>query len=153
MTEQLQRVLDAARAVVDAAKPRPQVEGGLFVPAKEGMELEVALAYLQHPGEDPLIFLPKDGTDLKLVLQELEVKLIDQAMVRANECKTKAALLLNLERTTLVEKIRRLKIRKLNVSTKKTPLDRPGNDGSGCGEVRDPGSRSSGDDDKVGNIG
>lgn len=56
------------------------------------------------------IVLPPDGIDLKALLIEIEVSLIRQALVQANDVVAKAARLLNIQRTTLVEKMRKYDI-------------------------------------------
>ncbi len=53
------------------------------------------------------IELPEEGVDLKKLLEALEEKLILQALERAGNVKEKAAKLLGLNRTTLVEKLKR----------------------------------------------
>jgi len=51
--------------------------------------------------------IPADGLVLKEVLEELEHHIIDQALERSEGVKSKAAKLLGLNRTTLVEKLRK----------------------------------------------
>ena len=51
--------------------------------------------------------LPASGVDLRLLLSQLEDKLIGQALKRTGGNKNRAAELLGLNRTTLVEKLRR----------------------------------------------
>jgi DNA-binding NtrC family response regulator len=57
--------------------------------------------------EFPRMVLPKEGIDLKAVLTELENHLVDQALARTHGNKNKASTLLGLNRTTLVEKLRK----------------------------------------------
>ncbi len=52
--------------------------------------------------------LPEDGIDLNEVIAELERHLIRQSLARTGGNKGKAARLLRLKRTTLVEKLRRM---------------------------------------------
>jgi DNA-binding NtrC family response regulator len=54
--------------------------------------------------------LSGDGIDLEATLSDLERKMIVQALGYANGIKARAASLLGLNRTTLVEKIKRLRI-------------------------------------------
>ena len=54
--------------------------------------------------------LPTEGIDLNQVVAELEKELIGQALIAGNGVKARAAELLNINRTTLVEKMKRLKI-------------------------------------------
>ena len=51
--------------------------------------------------------LPASGVDLRTLLLQLEEKLIGQALERTGGNKNRAAELLGLNRTTLVEKLRR----------------------------------------------
>ncbi len=54
--------------------------------------------------------IPEDGIDLNKVVSDLEKHLICQSLQRTNGNKRKAAELLFLKRTTLVEKLRRMKL-------------------------------------------
>lgn len=54
-----------------------------------------------------LVHLPVDGVSLNALLQTLENDLIDQALARTEGNKLRAAALLGLNRTTLIEKLRR----------------------------------------------
>jgi len=54
-----------------------------------------------------LVDLPPNGIDLRLLLAQLEERLIDQALQRTGGNKNRAAELLGMNRTTLVEKLRR----------------------------------------------
>jgi sigma-54 dependent transcriptional regulator, flagellar regulatory protein len=54
--------------------------------------------------------LPADGVDLRVYLASIERRLIEQALARVNGTVAHAAQLLNLRRTTLVEKLRKLGI-------------------------------------------
>jgi DNA-binding NtrC family response regulator len=51
--------------------------------------------------------LPIEGIDLRAAVEEFEMNLIDQALARTNGNKNQAARLLGLNRTTLVEKLRK----------------------------------------------
>jgi sigma-54 dependent transcriptional regulator, flagellar regulatory protein len=57
-----------------------------------------------------LTILPKDGIDLRAHLLAIERRLVEQALERADGTVAQAARLLNLRRTTLVEKLRKLGI-------------------------------------------
>lgn len=59
-------------------------------------------------GGDALATLPEDGLDLREHLLMIERQLIEQALQRSRGTVAKAARLLNLRRTTLVEKMRKL---------------------------------------------
>jgi len=54
------------------------------------------------------VSLPEDGLDLERFIASLERDLIQRSLDRTGGNKGKAAKLLNLKRTTLVEKIKRL---------------------------------------------
>jgi DNA-binding NtrC family response regulator len=54
-----------------------------------------------------LVDLPPNGVDLRLLLGQLESRLIEQALQRTGGNKNRAAELLGMNRTTLVEKLRR----------------------------------------------
>ena len=54
-----------------------------------------------------IVDLPAHGVDLRLLLTQLEDRLIGQALQRTGGNKNRAAELLGLNRTTLVEKLRR----------------------------------------------
>jgi len=51
--------------------------------------------------------LPSDGLDLREAVDRFEAALIDQALARAGGNRSKAALILRMNRTTLVEKLRK----------------------------------------------
>ena len=55
----------------------------------------------------PIPDLPSDGTDLRAILESVEDRMIAEALERTGGNKNRAAELLGLNRTTLVEKLRR----------------------------------------------
>jgi DNA-binding NtrC family response regulator len=57
--------------------------------------------------ESGLLDLPSSGLDLRMLLNQLEDRLIGQALARTGGNKNRAAELLGMNRTTLVEKLRR----------------------------------------------
>lgn len=59
---------------------------------------------------DTLLHLPEEGIDLNQVVSEVERNLICQSLERTGGNKGKAARLLFLKRTTLVEKLRRMNL-------------------------------------------
>jgi DNA-binding NtrC family response regulator len=61
------------------------------------------------PLSTPMPELPKDGTDLRAMLEAVEERMIGEALERTGGNKNRAAELLGLNRTTLVEKLRRRK--------------------------------------------
>jgi DNA-binding NtrC family response regulator len=58
----------------------------------------------------PLLEIGDDGIDLKKILDDLEDHLILEALKKSDGVKNKAAALLGLNRTTLIEKIKKKKI-------------------------------------------
>ena len=56
----------------------------------------------------PGVVLPDAGVDLEALIANIERELIERALERTNSNKNRAAQLLHLKRTTLVEKIKRL---------------------------------------------
>lgn len=81
--------------------------------------------------EFPRMVLPNIGVDLKNIVAAFENHLIDQALARTNNNKNRASELLQMNRTTLVEKLRK---RGMIIPAKK----------SGSGEDEIDGSISSG---------
>lgn len=65
-----------------------------------------------------LVELPLDGLDLTKVIEHLENLYICQALKRTNNNKNQAAKLLGLNRTTLVERIKKRKLAPLNLPSK-----------------------------------
>jgi DNA-binding NtrC family response regulator len=59
------------------------------------------------PIQTPMPELPSDGTDLRAILESVEDRMIAEALERTSGNKNRAAELLGLNRTTLVEKLRR----------------------------------------------
>ena len=58
--------------------------------------------------------LPGDGMDMKKYLTDIEISLIEQALSRTNNVVARAAAMLNVRRTTLVEKIRKYEIERID---------------------------------------
>ncbi len=54
--------------------------------------------------------LPTDGIDMKKYLTDIEIALIEQALSATNNVVARAATMLNMRRTTLVEKMRKYEI-------------------------------------------
>jgi sigma-54 dependent transcriptional regulator, flagellar regulatory protein len=77
----------------------------------EEVELERAErkeTFNEGTSANSLVTLPEDGLDLREHLLTIERQLIEQALQRSRGTVAKAARLLNLRRTTLVEKMRKL---------------------------------------------
>jgi sigma-54 specific flagellar transcriptional regulator A len=64
-----------------------------------------------------LTLLPQEGLDLRAHLLAIERRLVEQALERANGTVAQAARFLNLRRTTLVEKLRKLGIATADAET------------------------------------
>jgi two-component system, NtrC family, response regulator AtoC len=82
--------LSGGRAQIEAADLPPEIQ--------EASEAEL-------PGE---FVLPQDGIDFSAYIEKIERSVIDQALAQSGGNKGQAARLLNLKRTTLVEKLKRL---------------------------------------------
>ena len=67
----------------------------------------LGLTSAPSPGSGVRLALPEHGLDLKDTLDRLEKDLIREALCRSNGNRARAASLLGLNRTTLVEKLRR----------------------------------------------
>ncbi len=63
---------------------------------------------LGQPQSSAALALPDDGIDLQAYVSNIERELIHQSLARSGGNKGRAAQLLNLKRTTLVEKLKRL---------------------------------------------
>ncbi|PRP97422.1 Transcriptional regulatory protein ZraR [Enhygromyxa salina] len=90
-----QIVLHADGGVIGVADiPTPIAAAGLVGPATERTRTGV-------------FELPEQGVDLRALLARIELELIEQALARTEGNRSQAARLLGLNRTTLVEKLRR----------------------------------------------
>jgi sigma-54 dependent transcriptional regulator, flagellar regulatory protein len=83
----------------DAFEPAPLEPSRLAPTAIEAATLDPFAA---------LTILPQEGLDLRAHLLSIERRLVEQALERSNGTVAHAARLLNLRRTTLVEKLRKL---------------------------------------------
>ncbi|MDH3858321.1 MAG: sigma 54-interacting transcriptional regulator, partial [Gammaproteobacteria bacterium] len=81
-----------------------QSEGALEVFESSGDETRLAMA------EPDLSELPADGIDMKKYLTDIEITLIEQALSKTNNVVARAATMLKMRRTTLVEKMRKYEI-------------------------------------------
>jgi len=73
-------------------------------------DLPVKILSPRRSGSGMPMDLPEEGMDLREVLNSLEERLIRQALDRTGWNKNKAALLLRMNRTTLVEKLKKRKL-------------------------------------------
>ena len=73
---------------------------------------ESAAEFMRQNNRNPFMAgLPAGGLNLKKTVAEFEKGLILEALAKTNWVKNKAAVLLGLNRTTLVEKLKKMKIR------------------------------------------
>jgi DNA-binding NtrC family response regulator len=71
-------------------------------------DLPIEIQQAQEPALAATIDLPEDGVDLDAFVANIERELIHRSLERTGGNKGQAARLLNLKRTTLVEKLKRL---------------------------------------------
>jgi len=112
--------LDDASEAIDVEEQVPLTdEAALTVLESEAFEPQplepsaLAPTAIEAATMDPfeaITMLPQDGLDLRAHLLAIERRLVEQALERANGTVAQAARLLNLRRTTLVEKLRKLGI-------------------------------------------
>jgi len=110
---------DASQAIAVEDQVPLGDEAALTVLESEAFEPQplepdcLAPTALQAATLDPfeaVTILPQDGLDLRAHLLAIERRLVEQALERSNGTVAHAARLLNLRRTTLVEKLRKLGI-------------------------------------------
>ena len=108
---------DASQAIAVEEQVSLSDESALSMLESEAFEPEplepsrLAPTAIQAATMDPfqaLTILPQDGMDLRAHLLAIERRLVEQALARSNGTVAHAARLLNLRRTTLVEKLRKL---------------------------------------------
>jgi len=71
-------------------------------------DLPIEVQQAQEPALASTIDLPDDGVDLDAFVANIERELIRRSLERTGGNKGQAARLLNLKRTTLVEKLKRI---------------------------------------------
>ena len=71
-------------------------------------DLPTEIQQAQEPALSSAVTLPEDGVDLDAFIANIERELIQRSLERTGGNKGQAARLLNLKRTTLVEKLKRL---------------------------------------------
>jgi DNA-binding NtrC family response regulator len=82
-----------------------------FTPGRSQIDvgdLPVELQQAQEPAASSAVTLPEGGLDLGVFVANIERELIQRSLERTGGNKGQAARLLNLKRTTLVEKLKRL---------------------------------------------
>jgi len=79
-------------------------------PLKETEPMETPAEFLRQTLTRPYLGIPDEGVNLKEMVEDFEKELILEALEKTNWVKNKAANLLRLNRTTLVEKLKKMKI-------------------------------------------
>ncbi len=107
----------AAKAAVpspEAPQPDPRPNQSTPAPTTADVVPLPALERLAPPSPSARAFaspadfaLPDDGLDLRTAVEQFEMSLIDQALERTGGNKNQASILLGMNRTTLVEKLRK----------------------------------------------
>jgi DNA-binding NtrC family response regulator len=90
---------NAVERAVAFAAGRGQIDVG---------DLPVEIQQAQEPTLASTVALPEDGVDLDVFIANIERELIQRSLERTGGNKGQAARLLNLKRTTLVEKLKRI---------------------------------------------
>ncbi len=80
----------------------------------EEKDLPSKISGIQEVVKHIQVYIPDEGVCFNTLVSEFEQQLITQALQKTNFVKNKAAKLLNLKRTTLVEKVKKLKITENN---------------------------------------
>ena len=83
-----------------------------WIPLEKGSEPEGNPAQIlqQSLKQSFHVGIPDEGINLKKIVEDFEKELLIEALEKTDWVKNKAAILLNLNRTTLVEKLKKLKI-------------------------------------------
>jgi two-component system response regulator AtoC len=93
---QLENAIERAVAICAG---RPQIDV---------TDLPVEIRQAQEPALPSTVSLPEEGLDLDVFIAHVERELIERSLERTGGNRGRAAKLLNLKRTTLVEKLKRL---------------------------------------------
>jgi len=112
LADSTEAILIEQEPLTDSAVIRVLENGGPVEPETDAPAAEVLTT------NAPEVQLPAAGLDLRAYLTAIERQLIEQALASANGTVAHAARLLNLRRTTLVEKLR-----KLGISTAECPTE------------------------------
>ena len=95
--------------------PQGVVDAGDLPDKYRGLDTEESMAS-GSPDVIPLgnrdQLLPSEGIDMKKYLTDIEISLIEQALSKTNNVVARAANMLNMRRTTLVEKMRKYEIQR-----------------------------------------
>jgi two-component system response regulator AtoC len=93
---------NAVERAVALSGGRPQIDVG---------DLPLEIQQVEELSLPSSVTLPEDGLDLDIVVAQIERDLIQRSLERTGGHKGRAAKLLNIKRTTLVEKLKRLERR------------------------------------------
>lgn len=102
-----------SRLAAASVKKMPMVDADFDTPAQREAERAMLFDVTESAGDRQIIGsaeLPEAGLDLKQTLQDLEIYYITEALARVDGVVSRAARLLCLQRTTLVEKMKKLGI-------------------------------------------
>ena len=105
-TESADAIVVGDEPITDAAVIQVLESGDVAEIEVEGVNVAAVAAGAAAPE----VQLPAEGLDLRAYLTAIERRLIEQALTQASGTVAHAARLLNLRRTTLVEKLRKLGI-------------------------------------------
>jgi sigma-54 specific flagellar transcriptional regulator A len=111
--EGLAAMAESPNAIVAGDEPITDAAVIQVLETGDVAEIEVAgvnVAAVAAGAAAPEVQLPAEGLDLRAYLTAIERRLIEQALASTNGTVAHAARLLNLRRTTLVEKLRKLGI-------------------------------------------
>ncbi len=100
---------DLLNSLFQSPEPEPDIDHDI---AEQTESAELQLIFAQSYAQPVMQDLPADGLDLKEFLSELEVRFISQALERHDYIVARAAEILGLRRTTLVEKMRKYNLGK-----------------------------------------
>ncbi|HRK01278.1 MAG TPA: sigma-54 dependent transcriptional regulator [Oligoflexia bacterium] len=92
---------------VELAASRPGVQGSFGFATHTAQMLGAGNLALETGGSVPRFMLPDDGVDLRDLINQFENDLLMQALSRTRGNKNKASELLKMNRTTLVEKLKK----------------------------------------------
>jgi sigma-54 specific flagellar transcriptional regulator A len=93
-------------AVIEVKNLPEKFQSGDLIDLNPNGEEETLVATVQPN----ISQLPSNGIDMKQYLTDIEISLIEQALVDTNHVVARAATMLNVRRTTLVEKMRKYEI-------------------------------------------
>lgn len=97
-------------AVIDAKDLPEKYQSSDFIETNQNCEDETLIT----TGQLDISQLPSNGIDMKQYLTDIEISLIEQALINTNHVVARAATMLKVRRTTLVEKMRKYEIGRLD---------------------------------------